>query len=66
VDTAARVSGLSVTGLVKDFGGIRALNGVNLEVAPGTVHGLVGQNGAGKSTLIKILAGIYQPRCRHD
>jgi len=61
VDTAARVSGLSVTGLVKDFGGIRALNGVNLEVAPGTVHGLVGQNGAGKSTLIKILAGIYQP-----
>ena len=61
MDTAARVSGLSVTGLVKDFGGIRALNGVNLEVAPGTVHGLVGQNGAGKSTLIKILAGIYQP-----
>ena len=40
---------------------IRALNGANLEVAPGTVHGLVGQNGAGKSTLIKILAGIYQP-----
>jgi len=61
VDTAATVSGLSVSGLVKDFGGIRALNGVNLEVAPGTVHGLVGQNGAGKSTLIKILAGIYQP-----
>lgn len=61
MDTAATVSGLSVTGLVKDFGGIRALNGVNLEVAPGTVHGLVGQNGAGKSTLIKILAGIYQP-----
>jgi ribose transport system ATP-binding protein len=60
VDTAATVSGLSVSGLVKDFGGIRALNGVNLEVAPGTVHGLVGQNGAGKSTLIKILAGIYQ------
>jgi ribose transport system ATP-binding protein len=61
VDTAAIVSGLSVSGLVKDFGGIRALNGANLEVAPGTVHGLVGQNGAGKSTLIKILAGIYQP-----
>jgi ribose transport system ATP-binding protein len=59
--TTATVSGLSVSGLVKDFGGIRALNGVNLEVAPGTVHGLVGQNGAGKSTLIKILAGIYQP-----
>jgi ribose transport system ATP-binding protein len=61
MDTAATVSGLSVSGLVKDFGGIRALNGVNLEVDPGSVHGLVGQNGAGKSTLIKILAGIYQP-----
>jgi ribose transport system ATP-binding protein len=61
VETAAIVSGLSVIGLVKDFDGIRALNGANLEVAPGTVHGLVGQNGAGKSTLIKILAGIYQP-----
>jgi ribose transport system ATP-binding protein len=61
VDTVATVSGLSVSGLVKDFGGVRALNGVNLEVAPGTVHGLVGQNGAGKSTLIKILAGIYKP-----
>jgi ribose transport system ATP-binding protein len=61
VDTQGRVSGLSVSGLVKDFGGIRALNGANLDVAPGTLHGLVGQNGAGKSTLIKILAGIYQP-----
>lgn len=61
MNAARTVSGLSVNGLVKDFGGIRALNGVNLEVASGTVHGLVGQNGAGKSTLIKILAGIYQP-----
>jgi ribose transport system ATP-binding protein len=61
VDAPATVSGLSVTGLVKDFGGIRALNGVNLEVTPRSVHGLVGQNGAGKSTLIKILAGIYHP-----
>jgi ribose transport system ATP-binding protein len=61
VDTAATASVLSVSGLVKDFGGIRALNGANLEVAPSAVHGLVGQNGAGKSTLIKILAGIYQP-----
>jgi len=61
LDTATTVSGLAVSGLVKEFDGIRALNGVNLEVAPGTVHGLVGQNGAGKSTLIKILAGIYQP-----
>ena len=47
--------------VVKTFGGIRALDGANLKVRRGTIHGLVGQNGAGKSTLIKILAGIHQP-----
>jgi ribose transport system ATP-binding protein len=61
MDTPGASTALSVKGLVKDFGGVRALNGANLTVAPGTVHGLVGQNGAGKSTLIKILAGIHQP-----
>jgi ribose transport system ATP-binding protein len=61
MDSAKASSGLSANGLVKDFGGVRALNGANLTAAPGTVHGLVGQNGAGKSTLIKILAGIHQP-----
>src|SRR5262249_44494902 len=49
------------SGLVKDFGGVRALNGANFAAAPGTIHGLVGQNGAGKSTLIKILAGLHYP-----
>jgi ribose transport system ATP-binding protein len=52
---------LAMHGIVKTFGGIRALNGANLEVKPGSIHGLVGQNGAGKSTLIKILAGIHRP-----
>jgi ribose transport system ATP-binding protein len=47
--------------VVKTFGGTRALNGANLKVHKGTIHGLVGQNGAGKSTLIKILAGIHTP-----
>jgi ribose transport system ATP-binding protein len=52
---------LTMCDIVKTFGGTRALDGANLKVAPGTIHGLVGQNGAGKSTLIKILAGLHPP-----
>lgn len=52
---------LNFQGIVKHFGGARALSGASLSVRRGTVHGLVGQNGAGKSTLIKLLAGLHQP-----
>ncbi len=52
---------LEMTGIVKEFPGIRALDGVDLEVRAGEVHCLLGQNGAGKSTLIKVLAGAHQP-----
>nr|WP_184946371.1 sugar ABC transporter ATP-binding protein [Planomonospora venezuelensis] len=48
-------------GIVKQFPGVRALDGVDLEVRRGEVHCLLGQNGAGKSTLIKILSGAHQP-----
>src|SRR3954470_5546639 len=48
-------------GIVKAFPGVRALDGVDLDVRPGEVHCLLGQNGAGKSTLIKVLAGAHQP-----
>src|SRR3712207_1789405 len=48
-------------GIVKQFPGVRALGGVDLDVRPGEVHCLLGQNGAGKSTLIKVLAGAHQP-----
>jgi ribose transport system ATP-binding protein len=47
--------------IVKTFPGVRALDGVDLDVRPGEVHCLLGQNGAGKSTLIKVLAGAHQP-----
>ncbi len=52
---------LAMSGIVKLFPGVRALDGVDLQVRAGEVHCLLGQNGAGKSTLIKVLSGAYQP-----
>jgi ribose transport system ATP-binding protein len=52
---------LTMTGIVKEFPGVRALDGVDLDVRTGEVHCLLGQNGAGKSTLIKVLTGAHQP-----
>lgn len=53
--------GLQITGLGKSFGGLRALDNVDLTVKPGEVHALLGQNGSGKSTLVKIMTGVYTP-----
>lgn len=47
-------------GLVKTFGGTRALDGLDLEVAPGEVHGYLGPNGAGKSTTMRVLLGLLR------
>ncbi|WP_236826739.1 MULTISPECIES: sugar ABC transporter ATP-binding protein [unclassified Blastococcus] len=58
-DTGAPL--LAMHGIVKTFPGVRALDGVDLDVRAGEVHCLLGQNGAGKSTLIKVLAGAHQP-----
>lgn len=52
---------VSVANLEKHYGKVRALDGVSLQVEPGTLFGLLGQNGAGKTTLIKILLGLIAP-----
>ncbi|MFE3188040.1 sugar ABC transporter ATP-binding protein [Nocardia sp. NPDC059240] len=52
---------LRITGLVKRYPGVTALDGVDLAVTAGEIHVLIGENGAGKSTLVKCLAGVEQP-----
>ena len=52
---------VSVRGLGKSFDGTHALSDVDVDIAPGTIHALVGENGAGKSTLGKVLAGVHRP-----
>jgi ABC-2 type transport system ATP-binding protein len=51
---------ISARGLVKTFGSVRALDGLDLDVAPGEVHGFLGPNGAGKSTTIRALLGLLR------
>ena len=50
-----------LTGVRMVFGGVRALNGVDLEIRPGVIHALIGPNGAGKTVLINVLTGYYRP-----
>ncbi|MEY3161575.1 MAG: Ribose import ATP-binding protein RbsA, partial [Planctomycetota bacterium] len=59
--SGAPVPLLEVRGIAKAFPGVRALDGVSLQVHSGEVLALIGENGAGKSTLMKVLAGIHQP-----
>lgn len=52
---------LSVDKILMQFGGLKALNQVDLNVVQGSVHGLIGPNGSGKSTMMNVLTGIYKP-----
>lgn len=50
---------LEINNITKEFPGVKALDGVTMQIEKGHIHGLVGENGAGKSTLMKILSGVY-------
>ncbi len=52
---------LKAEGLVMQFGGLKALHNVDLEIKRHTIHGLIGPNGSGKSTMMNVLTGIYMP-----
>lgn len=61
MNTPGSVPVLTAEDIVKSFGGVQALKGVDFALGEREIHGLVGENGAGKSTLVKILTGIVQP-----
>ncbi len=65
VSTAAYAGGtedvLEASGVLMQFGGLKALNNVDLRIKRGTIHGLIGPNGSGKSTMMNVLTGIYVP-----
>jgi len=52
---------LSLKGLARHFGGVKAVDGVDLAVRAGSIHGLIGPNGSGKSTLVNVVTGLYTP-----
>ncbi|VTU24006.1 Galactose/methyl galactoside import ATP-binding protein MglA [Variovorax sp. SRS16] len=65
-DAVAKAAGagdrvLEAAGVLMQFGGLKALNNVDLVVRRGTIHGLIGPNGSGKSTMMNVLTGIYVP-----
>ena len=58
-DTGGEI--LNASGVLMQFGGLKALNNVDLSIKRGTIHGLIGPNGSGKSTMMNVLTGIYVP-----
>jgi branched-chain amino acid transport system permease protein len=59
--TAVATNLLSAKQVLMQFGGLKALNQVDLHIVKGSVHGLIGPNGSGKSTMMNVLTGIYKP-----
>ena len=55
------MSMLTIQNLSKTFGGVKAVQGVDLEISKGAIHSVIGPNGAGKTTLLNLITGIYTP-----
>jgi ABC-type branched-subunit amino acid transport system ATPase component/ABC-type branched-subunit amino acid transport system permease subunit len=53
---------LALRGIVLSFGGVRAIDGLNLDIVPGQVQGLIGPNGSGKTTTLNVISGYYRPQ----
>jgi ABC-2 type transport system ATP-binding protein len=58
---ASGMAAVEATALVRHFGPVRAVDGIDLALAPGRIYGLLGPNGSGKTTLIRLLAGLARP-----
>lgn len=58
----AQPSRLKLEGVALSFGGVRAIDGVDLEIRTGEVHGLIGPNGSGKTTMLNVISGYYAPQ----
>lgn len=61
MESTGKPSILSVRNVRKYFGGIKAVDGISIDVAPKTITGLIGPNGAGKTTLFNVISGYYKP-----
>src|SRR5690606_22448707 len=59
-ETMSQPAVIQVDGLVKNFGHVRALDGLDLQITEGEIHGFLGPNGAGKSTTIRVLLGLLR------
>jgi ABC-type branched-subunit amino acid transport system ATPase component/ABC-type branched-subunit amino acid transport system permease subunit len=60
--TAPQASALTLEAVALSFGGVRAIDGLDLEIRPGQVHGLIGPNGSGKTTTLNVISGYYAPQ----
>jgi ABC-type branched-subunit amino acid transport system ATPase component/ABC-type branched-subunit amino acid transport system permease subunit len=60
--TTRPAEGLELEGVVLSFGGVRAIDGLDLSVQPGQVHGLIGPNGSGKTTTLNVISGYFRPQ----
>jgi branched-chain amino acid transport system permease protein len=62
LDGAPAAGALTLDQVALSFGGVRAIDGLDLEIRPGQVHGLIGPNGSGKTTTLNVISGYYAPQ----